>query len=775
LALNSNEKILQKLEDMKLSGTIRSYSNAGGILVSDSAQAERIRRWKEYWSEDKMSMLKTSMIKTGSKYGFTPDAFNGFFSGLGAIYHPLKMEDFEPVKQLFLKDMVSISGNFAMVVSLVKVDADKRSAVYDEFKDDANCVVIDRLAITTSMVADVRKDFDKLVKMCLVFVTLVLIIAFGRLETGLISAIPMFISWLWTLGFMGLTGIQFNIINIIVSTFVFGLGVDYSILMMQGQLLEFKYGQKEMTSYRTSVFLSAFTTLVGIGALILAKHPSLYSISLISVFGVASVVLISYTIEPLLFNGLINKRKQRRKLPMTLSDIAATFLAFGLFIIGCLILHVELLVIVMLPLSGKKKRTIMHASVSFWCKVPVYAMVHIKKNIINLNHEDFSKPAVILSNHQSHIDLVLLLMLHPKMIVLTTTWVWNNPLYGLLIRYLGYYPVTGGYEELTEKLKSKINERYSVLVFPEGSRSPDSTIKRFHKGAFLIAENLGLDILPVIIHGAGDCMNKGENHLRGGSVTIKIYPRIKAGDKSFGEDYHKKTKFMLSFYRKEYARLKGELETPDYFRQKVIRNYIYKGPVLEWYLRIKLRLEDNYNLINSRIPSEAYIVDIGCGYGYLAYMLSFVSEKRRLLGLDYDTNKISIAGHCISKNDRIQFIHANVTEYPLGHADIYILSDVLHYLTNEQQEKLLAKCIENLNPGGKIIIRDADSDLLTRHRRTRFTEFFSTRSGFNKTGEQSLFFFSSKKIQDIAERYKMTTEVFENSKFTSNKLFILAR
>jgi len=126
-------------------------------------------------------------------------------------------------------------------------------------------------------------------------------------------------------------------------------------------------------------------------------------------------------------------------------------------------------------------------------------------------------------------------------------------------------------------------------------------------------------------------------------------------------------------------------------------------------------------------------------------MLSFVSEKRRLLGIDYDADKISLAGHCISKNDRIQFIHADVTEYPLVHADIYILSDVLHYLTNEQQEKLLLKCIENLNPGGKIIIRDADSDLLTRHRRTRLRNSSQHDQASIKQDKKSCFSFPVKK------------------------------
>jgi len=62
-----------------------------------------------------------------------------------------------------------------------------------------------------------------------------------------------------------------------------------------------------------------------------------------------------------------------------------------------------------------------------------------------------------------------------------------------------------------------------------------------------LAEKLNLDVVPVLIHGTSDCMNKGENHLKGGSVTVKIFPRVKAQDKGFGNDYHERTKAFLRF------------------------------------------------------------------------------------------------------------------------------------------------------------------------------------------------------------------------------------
>ncbi len=101
--------------------------------------------------------------------------------------------------------------------------------------------------------------------------------------------------------------------------------------------------------------------------------------------------------------------------------------------------------------------------------------------------------------------------------------------------------------------------------------------------------------------------------------------------------------------------------TPAYYRKKLISQYIYKGPVLEWYLRVKLRLEKDYDFFNNIIPREATVVDLGCGYGFLSVMLGLVSENRQITGIDYDEKKIAVArnvsqsheAHCISHSGDI--------------------------------------------------------------------------------------------------------------------------
>src|SRR5690606_19125651 len=122
---------------------------------------------------------------------------------------------------------------------------------------------------------------------------LALLIAYGRLELALISFLPMALSWIWILGIMSVFDLQFNFINIIICTLIFGLGDDYSIFMMDSLQHKYKYGNRKIESARSAVYLSAITTLIGLGVLIFAKHPALKSIALIAVIGLTSVVFIS--------------------------------------------------------------------------------------------------------------------------------------------------------------------------------------------------------------------------------------------------------------------------------------------------------------------------------------------------------------------------------------------------------------------------------------------------------------------------------------------------
>ena len=205
-------------------------------------------------------------------------------------------------------------------------------------------------------------------------------------------------------------------------------------------------------------------------------------------------------------------------------------------------------------------------------------------------------------------------------------------------------------------IKERVEKGYSVVVFPEGTRSEDGVIKRFHKGAFYVAEKLQLDILPILIHGTSYTLSKDDFLVKDGAVTLSFLPRIKPyNDDSFGTGYAARTKNIGRYFKDSFELLRKKIEQPAYFNEQLRYNYIYKGPVLEWYMRIKVRMEKNYQLFHEFLPQTGSILDIGCGYGFMPYMLQFTAPDRHITGIDYDEQKIATANHCFSKNDNHLF------------------------------------------------------------------------------------------------------------------------
>ena len=124
--------------------------------------------------------------------------------------------------------------------------------------------------------------------------------------------------------------------------------------------------------------------------------------------------------------------------------------------------------------------------------------------MININKHTFDEPVLAISNHQSALDLVFLLMFHYKVVILANQKSLRNPFYGPAIRFTGFIYSAKGLDEVSEIIKQRMEDGYSVIIFPEGTRSSTGKVRRFHKGAFYIAEKLNLDILPIMIDGAYD-------------------------------------------------------------------------------------------------------------------------------------------------------------------------------------------------------------------------------------------------------------------------------
>lgn len=776
-ALQNYAENNRSLARLKTEGKIQDFVSSEKLMISPQQQQERIRRWNNFWSDDRKEWLEAEIRESGGKYGFSPDAFDPFFGLLDKEFRPFSPEELgENIP--FLADWVVSDGNSLMCITQVQLSDNQKDFVYNTMGIDPDLVIFDRAFFINKWVSVINDDFNTILFLSSLIIFLALLISYGRFELTLMAFAPMAISWVIILGLMAIFGIEFNIINIILSTFIFGLGDDFSIFMMDGVQQEYRTGKKLVNSHKIAILFSAFTATVGMGVLIFARHPALKSISLISILGMMSVLLVSYTVIPVLFRTFITRPARKGNYPYTLFYLVCTTLIYVSFILGSLLLFIARLLLALVPISIRKKKALFSRMIMYSTRLFLFFIFYTRKRIINDNGEDLKKQAVIVANHQSMIDILIMLSLSPKIVMVTNQWVWNSPVFGHVIRYAGFISTQKGFENMGETLREKVADGYSVVVFPEGTRSVDGQIKRFHKGAFMLAESLQLDVVPIVIYGTGQILNKRQMfYVKPGTYGASFLPRISAEKLSEYGSTHDAAKAVKTIIRNEYHRLQECYDRPDnlYFRHKLLQNYVYKGPVEEWYVRVKSAMEKYYAYFERIIPRRASVVDVGCGYGMLAYMLSTTSHERTVLGIDYDDDKIAVANHNFSKTPQIRFECTDALQYDYPYADVFVVNDMLHYMDYGSQEILLEKCVEKINDNGMIIVRDSDADRDREHKMTRFTETLSTRFfKFNKT-EQPLQFPTAKQFEAFAQKYRLDMERHSNDKLTSNQVFIFRK
>ncbi len=775
-ALQGLEAAEPLIDSLKKSGAVRAASDPTMLVPSSQTQQARAARWAAYWTPEKRAAVMSAIQKAGAEQGFAPDAFDAFESKLSEPVPPFDSSELSALKSLFPGGFAEGDSGDAHALIALKVPAAYRSEVLRDFSHVQGLTATDRQQSASALVRLLNSDFQSIALYSSLIVFFALLLVYGRIELALISFLPMAISWVWILGLMAMLGIKFNIVNIIISTLIFGLGDDYSIFTLDGLRERYKYKRDHTDGVRAAVYVSVATVLIGLGALLLAKHPALRGIAAISITGMLCVLLVSQILQPALFNALIQRRADKGQLPFTAWSLAKSCFAFLYFIVMSVVGSLLALVLVKLnPFAKEWGRLQLHRCIRWANWSLLYIMGNVQKHVYDRRLADFSKPAVYIANHASFLDILLATSLHPKIVLLTNRWVYRSPVFGAVVRMAEYYPVADGADASLAPLRDLVQRGYSIFVFPEGTRSRSDKIGRFHKGAFFVAESLQLDLVPILLHGSHYTMSKGDWLLKDGQLNLYFHERISPENAAFGKGYSERAKQMGRWFRSRLGEVKIQKEQPSYFREQLIRCFTYKGPVLEWYCRIKTKLEGNYQSLHQLIPREAVCYDLGCGYGFADYLLHWSAPGRRITGVDYDEEKIATAQALHLRDEALQFVAADLRSFVPEAADVILVSDVLHYLLPEEQEALLDRCVAGLNPGGLLIVRDGVVELKERQKGTALTELFSTRIlHFNKT-TNALHFLSREWMKAFAAKKGLSFEIQDETKFTSNLRFVMRK
>ena len=667
--LRQNEEIIDNLErseTLEFSENSISISGPNSLLPSIEKQQQSLEKWADFWNRH--ADIAETTEKEAVKAGFTKDAFKTFTQNIDKQYITKSPEEMEALSEL-CKTYTLKHNNLTRIVNFVRVPADESESLKQQIREmigpstpstssgtrSGTVYAFSISDVGNNLVNALSDDFDYILYVCSIVVFFFLCLSFGRLELSLLAFLPLTVGWAWILGIMDLTGLQFNIVNIILATFIFGQGDDYTIFITEGLLYEYAYGKKMLKNYRNSVILSGILMFIGIGTLIFAKHPAMKSLAEVAIIGMATVVFMACYLPPIVFGWLTKKKGQLREVPLTLKRLIYTTLMLIVFFIAAFVIVTPLtLIYIVLWPPTKKKRYRYHQMICGFMRLALKLLPGVKFRLENKFGEAFDKPAVIIANHQSHLDLLCVMMLHPKVVLLTTDWVWRNPIYGVIIRFAEFYPVSDGYDKNVERLQNLVKRGYSVVVFPEGTRSVTGEIIRFHKGAFQLAQALNVDILPVFIHGVHDVMPKNDFVLREGRIHVEIDKRMPAEEVK-NMDTRALTSYFHDFYITHYEELRKKYEDTEYVLTQVKYKYIYKGNDVERAVCANIKhIRTQAESINSL--SDKYITITNSGYGELAWTIALVHRDTHVYAHEADEDKFLIASHCGNIPENLHFI-----------------------------------------------------------------------------------------------------------------------
>ena len=139
---------------------------------------------------------------------------------------------------------------------------------------------------------------------------------------------------------------------------------------------------------------------------------------------------------------------------------------------------------------------------------------------------DPRRPYVVVSNHESFADILLISHLPWEMKWLSKAELFRLPVMGWLMRLAGDIPVKRGFGpsaiEAIAKCHEALKNRVSVMIFPEGTRSPTADLLPFKDGAFRLAIDAGVPILPLALHGTSTALPKHDWRFGRSTAVVKV-------------------------------------------------------------------------------------------------------------------------------------------------------------------------------------------------------------------------------------------------------------
>ncbi len=744
-ALAQNDKAAEILS--RTPGVSAVYSLAA-VCPSRADQEANIRRWREFWTSARKDDLRRTLQTIGGELGFRPDAFATFWQRLESAPAILTLEDFRstPLEQA-LNERVALGSGDNAVSTLLKLD--DRASVGRLREQLPGMIVLDKKNFAEHIAGLAKEGLGRFALWTALLVTIIVYLALGSIELCLVTLVPLAFSLLWTFGVMGWLGLPIDMMNSVFVIFIIGIGEDYSVFMVTSKLDEWRGRPQRLAATSASVVISALTTIFGFAVLVFARHPVLFSMGTTVLLGMVFAFIATLVMTPLCADILLF-RQQPRGAPRWWHLIGTIWAAVHLGV-SEIFLYYALRPILKI-FSPRTADDTLRRATRWMAHGLVKWMPFGKLEFRNISKATFANPCIVISNHQSAVDVVLVVSLPGDVRQTAKKRIFDTPILGIGCKLLGHVMVEPNDPKTTlRRCRERLEQGASVHFYPEGTRSVDGFVQRFHRGAFELAVELNQEILPIVLCDTNTAMPRDTYWFEPYHSTMTALPRITPQTFDYSQGSVALMRHCENVIRNALQKQLNELNTPRVLRRKVERLYRYQGKFVEQFVHWKMKMDPMFEWLGDVVPASGFVLDLGCGYGLATHWLAQMNDARTFLGVDYDENKIRTAQRTAPGHRRIRFESRDIVEWEFPTCDTVLLLDVLHYWVPEKQELILRKACRALRPGGRLVLRDAARAGTEAHRQVERWENFATRIGHNQTKE-GLNFLTIDELTDILKR-----------------------
>ena len=212
-----------------------------------------------------------------------------------------------------------------------------------------------------------------------------------------------------------------------------------------------------------------------------------------------------------------------------------TILYYLVCLVAATVLFVASFIALVVCYPFDKKRVVVH-TLSKWITDVIFGLpIFMKREVIGLENIDPRKAYVMVLNHNSMVDIISIYNLPLIFKWVSKKEVYRIPIVGQLLFAHGDIVIN---RASTKEAMNLVHTRglewlkkgASVSIFPEGTRSKDGEIHNFKAGAFVLAKDAGVPILPIVLDGTDTMVHKGWLMNWRNKITIRILPPVSAED-----------------------------------------------------------------------------------------------------------------------------------------------------------------------------------------------------------------------------------------------------